>query len=174
MADNEPAPRTQPAALGGSETGPSTNEALVAATMKTADKRSRVSLPETAVLFGVLAVLVIFFSITSQFFLNSANLINILRTRGAHRDRGCAATLLLIGGQFDLSVGSAAAFVAMVTAIRCGDIRIPDHAWPAPVCRAPGRVGCGPPCRAAERRERHRLPHQRLDHHVGHPAILRG
>lgn len=100
-----------------SDSSATANEALVSATMKTADARSRVSLPETAVLFGVLAVLVIFFSITSQYFLNSANLINILQNSARIGIVACAATLLLISGQFDLSVGSAAAFVAMVTAI---------------------------------------------------------
>lgn len=117
MADEEPVPGIQAADAGRSETSTNADDALVAATMKTADARSRVSLPETAVLFGVLAVLVIFFSITSQYFLNSANLINILQNSARIGIVACAATLLLISGQFDLSVGSAAAFVAMVTAI---------------------------------------------------------
>lgn len=117
MPDDKPAPAIQPADVDLPQTGSSPNEASVAATMKTADARSRVSLPETAVLFGVLAVLVIFFSITSQYFLNSANLINILQNSARIGIVACAATLLLISGQFDLSVGSAAAFVAMVTAI---------------------------------------------------------
>ncbi|HYO43583.1 MAG TPA: ABC transporter permease [Candidatus Limnocylindrales bacterium] len=117
MADDKLSGGTERAAADPLETGSGTNEALVAATMKTADARSRVSLPETAVLFAVLAVLVIFFSITSQYFLNTANLINILQNVARIGIVACPATLLLIGGQFDLSVGSSSAFVAMVAAI---------------------------------------------------------
>ena len=61
MADDELSGGIQRAAADPLETGSSANEALVATTMKTADARKRVSLPETAVLFAVLAVLVIFF-----------------------------------------------------------------------------------------------------------------
>jgi ribose transport system permease protein len=116
VADDELSGGLERAAADPLETGSSANEALVAATMRTADKRSRVSLPETAVLFAVLAVLVIFFSITSQYFLNSANLINILQNTARIGIVACPATLLLISGQFDLSVGSAAAFVGIVVA----------------------------------------------------------
>ncbi len=117
MADDELSGGIQRAAADPSEPGSSSDETLVATTMKTAGVRARVSLPETAVLFAVLAVLVIFFSITSQYFLNSANLINILQNTARIGIVACPATLLLISGQFDLSVGSASAFVAMVTAI---------------------------------------------------------
>jgi ribose transport system permease protein len=117
MADDKVSGGIEPAAAARSETGSNSDKTLVAATFKTADARARVSLPETAVLFAVLAVLVIFFSITSQFFLNSANLINILQNTARIGIVACAATLLLISGQFDLSVGSASAFVAMVAAI---------------------------------------------------------
>ena len=116
MADDELSGGLERAAADPLETGSSANEALVAATMRTADKRSRVSLPETAVLFGVLAVMVIFFSITSQYFLNSANLINILQNTARIGIVACPATLLLISGQFDLSVGSTSAFVGIVVA----------------------------------------------------------
>jgi len=117
MPDEAPSGGRERAAADPLETGSGTSEALVAATMKTADKRSRVSLPETAVLFAVLAILVIFFSITSAYFLNTANLINILQNTARIGIVACPATLLLISGQFDLSVGSASAFVAMVAAI---------------------------------------------------------
>ena len=117
MADDELSGGTERAAPDPLETGSTTIEASVAATMRTADARRRVSLPETGVLFAVLAVLVIFFSITSQYFLNSANLINILQNTARIGIVACPATLLLISGQFDLSVGSSSAFVAMVVAI---------------------------------------------------------
>jgi ribose transport system permease protein len=117
MADDELSGGLQRAVADPLETGSSAGEAAVAATMKTADARKRVSLPETAVLFGALAVLVIFFSITSPYFLNTANLINILQNTARIGIVACPATLLMISGQVDLSVGSASAFVAMVAAI---------------------------------------------------------
>lgn len=117
MADDELSGGVERAASEPLETASSADEALIAATMKTADSRSRVSLPETAVLFAVLAVLVVFFSITSQYFLNSANLINILQNSARIGIVACPATLLLISGQFDLSVGSASAWVGIVVAI---------------------------------------------------------
>lgn len=117
MADDELSGGVERAAPEPLETASGADEALIAATMKTADSRSRVSLPETAVLFAVLAVLVVFFSITSQYFLNGANLINILQNSARIGIVACPATLLLISGQFDLSVGSASAWVGIVVAI---------------------------------------------------------
>jgi ribose transport system permease protein len=75
------------------------------------------SVPESAALIIVLAGLFIFFSITSPFFLNPDNLINILQNVAVVGIIACPATLLLIAGQFDLSVGSSAAFVGMLMAV---------------------------------------------------------
>lgn len=85
------------------------------------ERRSRVSIPETAALFVVLVVLFVFFSITSPFFLNEANIINIFQNVARIGIVACPATLLLISGQFDLSVGSTAGFVAMVMAVMAAD-----------------------------------------------------
>jgi ribose transport system permease protein len=115
LNDNEPAvpsPGLEVTAAGSSG-GPDP----VSSAFRTADSRRRVSLPETAVLFAVLVALVVFFSITSQYFLNSANLINILQNVARIGIVACPATLLLISGQFDLSVGSISAFIGTVTAI---------------------------------------------------------
>lgn len=98
-------------------TGAAGEEAGVPAPLVVADGRRRVSLPETAALFTVLLVLLVFFSITSPYFLNSANLINILQNVARIGIVACPATLLLISGQFDLSVGSLSAFTATVVAI---------------------------------------------------------
>ena len=81
------------------------------------DEHRRRAIPETAALFAVLVALIVFFSITSQFFLNTDNFINILQNVARIGIVACPATLLLISGQFDLSVGSTAAFAAMVMAI---------------------------------------------------------
>jgi len=99
------------------ETGSNTADALVADTFRKADARRRVSVPESAALLGVLVVLCVFFSITSQYFFNAANLVNILQNTARIGIVACPATLLLISGQFDLSVGSISAWVAMVMAI---------------------------------------------------------
>ena len=75
------------------------------------------SVPETAALIVVLAALFIYFSIASPFFLNSENLVNILQNVSVVGIIACPATLLLISGQFDLSVGSGVGFAAMVMAV---------------------------------------------------------
>jgi ribose transport system permease protein len=103
------------------ETGSGAAEAKVAPAIKPVDQRSRVSVPETAALFVVLVVLFIFFSITSPFFLNADNLINILQNVARIGIVACPATILLISGQFDLSVGSLAGFTAMAMAVAAAE-----------------------------------------------------
>jgi ribose transport system permease protein len=81
-------------------------------------KRGRgLSVPETGALMVVLAGLFIYFSIASQFFLNQENLINILQNVAVVGIIACPATLLLISGQFDLSVGSGVGFAGMLMAV---------------------------------------------------------
>ena len=75
------------------------------------------SVPETAALLLVLAALFVFFSIASPFFLNRENLINILQNVAVVGIIACPATLLLISGQFDLSVGSGVGFAGMLMAV---------------------------------------------------------
>lgn len=78
--------------------------------------RSRRRLPETAVLAVVLVALAIFFSTQSQFYLTPNNLLNILVSASVIGIIAAPATLLLVAGQFDLSVGSGAAFIGVVMA----------------------------------------------------------
>ena len=75
------------------------------------------SVPETAALIVVLVALFAFFSVTSPFFLQRDNLVNILQNVAVVGIIACPATLLLIAGQFDLSVGSAAGFAGMLMAV---------------------------------------------------------
>jgi ribose transport system permease protein len=65
----------------------------------------------------VLVALFVFFSIASPFFLNRENLINILQNVAVVGIIACPATLLLISGQFDLSVGSGVGFAGMLMAV---------------------------------------------------------
>ena len=84
----------------------------------TAAGRGRgLSVPETAALLLVLVALFVFFSIASPFFLNRENLINILQNVAVVGIIACPATLLLISGQFDLSVGSGVGFAGMLMAV---------------------------------------------------------
>jgi ribose transport system permease protein len=103
------------------ETGGSRNEADVGGSGRKVEARSRISLPETAALFVVLVGLFIFFAITSEFFFNSNNIINILQNVARAGIIACPATILLIAGQFDLSVASVAAFAAMAMAVFASD-----------------------------------------------------
>ena len=99
MTTQDPSPTPAPA--------PSTPAAPAAdVAVATIPAKGRgLSVPETAALVVVLATLFIFFSIASPFFLNSDNLINILQNVSVVGIIACPATLLLISGQFDLSVG---------------------------------------------------------------------
>jgi ribose transport system permease protein len=76
----------------------------------------RRQIPEVAALVVVLLVLGIFFSIASPYFLNYDNFVNIVTAAAVTGIIAAPATMLLIAGQFDLSVGSAAAFCGAVLA----------------------------------------------------------
>jgi ribose transport system permease protein len=73
-------------------------------------------IPESAALIVVLAALVIFFSIKTPYFFNTDNFINILIASSVVGIIACPATMLLIAGQFDLSVGGATALVGAMFA----------------------------------------------------------
>lgn len=89
-----------------------------AAPPKTESTRRRgLSVPETGALLVVLVALFVYFSLASKFFLNSENLVNILQNVAVVGIIACPATLLLISGQFDLSVGSGVGFAGMVMAV---------------------------------------------------------
>lgn len=79
-----------------------------------ARKRRRV--PETAALAVVLLLLMAFFTTRSEFFLTGDNLINVLFSAAVIGIVAAPATLLLVAGQFDLSVGSGAALIGVVMA----------------------------------------------------------
>jgi ribose transport system permease protein len=69
--------------------------------------------PET-MLGAVLAVLVIYFSVTSDVFFSPINLRNVLLSVSVMGILAAPATLLLISGNFDLSIASAAAMCGVV------------------------------------------------------------
>jgi ribose transport system permease protein len=91
---------------------------MVPETAVTGRRRRRV--PETAALIIFLLALCLFFAIRSPYFLNYDNFVNILTAAAVTGIIAAPATMLLIAGQFDLSVGSAAAFCGAVLASLAG------------------------------------------------------
>jgi len=88
-------------------------------------QRHRPSLPEAAALASVLIALAVFFSLTSPFFLGYDNLVNIATNVAIITIIAAPATLLLIAGQVDLSVGAGVAFVGVVMAWAAPQFGIP-------------------------------------------------
>ncbi len=121
MADEEQSDGVRRAAGEPLETGAGTGEMQLRDPL---EARRKVSIPETTALFLVLVGLLAFFSVAAPYFirdpsgnLTADNLINILQNAARIGIIACPATLLMISGQFDLSVGSIAAFTAMVMAL---------------------------------------------------------
>lgn len=81
------------------------------------NERRRRSLPERAALVGVLAVLIVMFSISSDVFLTTNNLLNVLTAIAVTGIIAIPATMLLVSAQVDLSVGSGAAFCGVCLAV---------------------------------------------------------
>lgn len=79
-------------------------------------RRRGLSVPETGALVVVLAVMVVFFAVQSEYFLTSLNIINILVSASVIGIIAAPATLLLVSGNFDLSVGSGVALIGVVMA----------------------------------------------------------
>ena len=77
---------------------------------------------QKAIILGILVLLVIIFTLLSSRFLSSRNLLNIARQTSYIIIAGCAVTFLMISGNFDLSIGSAAALtgVSMALMARAG------------------------------------------------------
>ena len=70
---------------------------------------------------GVLILLCIFFTIRSEFFFTSTNLVNVLVNGAVIGIIGSAMTLLLVARQVDVSVGSAIGFAGAVFAVFARD-----------------------------------------------------
>jgi ribose transport system permease protein len=81
-----------------------------------APDRRRQRVPEFAALLVVLIVLCVFFAIRSPYFLSGGNFVSILEAIAVTGIIAVPGTMLIIAGQFDLSVGSGAAFCGVVMA----------------------------------------------------------
>lgn len=84
------------------------------ATESVASKRRGRTVPELAALLVVLGALIVYFSVASEYFLSANNLLNILTAIAVTGVLAAPGTILMIGGQVDLSVGAAAALCGVV------------------------------------------------------------
>ena len=69
------------------------------------------------VIVGVLLVIMLALTVLSDRFLTIDNITNVLRQQVATVIAGCAVTLLMVSGNFDLSIGSIMAIAGSMTAI---------------------------------------------------------
>lgn len=77
---------------------------------------ARLRVPELAALLVFLIAEVVFFWVKSPFFMGYDNWLNILTNAAVIGIIAAPATMLLIAGQFDLSVGSGTAFIGVIMA----------------------------------------------------------
>lgn len=104
-----------------------------------AKPRTRRRVPETVALLVFLVAEIIFFSVKSPYFLNWDNWGNILTAVSITGVLAAAGTLLLVAGQFDLSVGSGVAFVGIVLVQTAPALGI----WPAIALSVVAGLGIG-------------------------------
>jgi ribose transport system permease protein len=94
-----------------------TADAMPEVVAAAAKKQRQWNIPDQAALIVVLIAEFVFFSIQSEFFFLYDNQINILQNVSVIGIIAAPATLLLVAGQVDLSVGSAAGFIGMTMAV---------------------------------------------------------
>jgi len=78
--------------------------------------KKRRKIPDTAPLIGVLILMMVYFTITSEYFFQVENFKNVLANAAVTGIVCIPSTFLIIAGQIDLSVGSAAAVSGMMLA----------------------------------------------------------
>ncbi|MCY3925354.1 MAG: ABC transporter permease [bacterium] len=113
--DERTVPTTAALFGGGEERGAEQAAGRVARIMGTRPKLGNIQ--ESLALILVLAGLIIFFAIKSEHFFTYANFVNMLQTMAPIGIIAMPATLLLVAGQVDLSVGSGAGIIGMMAAI---------------------------------------------------------
>jgi ribose transport system permease protein len=116
---------------------PAAGQALAAET----PRRRGFQVPEVAALVLFLAAELIFFGLKSPYFFERENWFNILTAIAIYGVLAAPATLLLVAGQFDLSVGSGVAFVAVMMAYVSGNQ--PPSQGQALILGVLAAIGCG-------------------------------
>ncbi len=81
------------------------------------DRWTNKSRLQNLVIVGILLLLMAVLSILRKEFLTLTNMTNVLRQTASVIIAGCAVTLLMIGGNFDLSIGSIMAIAGTMSAI---------------------------------------------------------
>jgi ribose transport system permease protein len=79
-------------------------------------------IPPIAAVIGMEAILIIWLALSSPFFLTVDNWLNILLAMSVLGILALPSTLLLVGGQLDLSIASNAAFCSMLFGLWFGDV----------------------------------------------------
>src|SRR5262245_48235271 len=97
------------------------------------------TIPEAGALVVVLIAMCLLFAVASPFFLSYDNIVNIATASAVIMMVAAPATLLLIGGQFDLSVGAGVAWVGVVVAWAAPEIGL----WPAAALGFLGAMSVG-------------------------------
>jgi len=121
--DDDLLTRDHPTPVAG-EPLPATPESWAMRTLRA--RTGNFQVPESAALIVVLAGLLIFFSVKSPVFFTNDNLINVLVEVATVGILACPATMLLVAGQFDLSVGSGIALTSTTFAY------LITHGWSTP------------------------------------------
>jgi ribose transport system permease protein len=85
--------------------------------MTTSAKASPIASPQKLWAFASLIVLLVFFSIASPNFLQTSNIIAILQATSVNGVLAIAATLVIITGGIDLSVGTLMTFCAVIAGV---------------------------------------------------------
>jgi ribose transport system permease protein len=120
-------------------TGPGATPAPGAAEAPGPLPRAWPSIPEAGALVVVLIAMCLLFALTSPYFLAYDNIVNIATASSVIMMVAAPATLLLIGGQFDLSVGAGVAWVGVIVAWSAPEIGI----WPAAALGFIGALSVG-------------------------------
>lgn len=92
--------------------------------MKTKSKIRRAGM-QNLVILGVLLLIMIILTILSRDFLTAKNLLNVVQQNVSVIIAGCAVTMLMVSGNFDLSIGSIMALSGTLSAVFVSSFKIP-------------------------------------------------
>ncbi|MGV8950942.1 MAG: ABC transporter permease [Cypionkella sp.] len=90
---------------------------MTASTATAPVKKSRAGMQQKLLAFASLIVLLVFFSLASDKFLATGNVIGILQATSVNGVLAVAATLVIITGGIDLSVGTLMTFCAVIAGV---------------------------------------------------------
>jgi ribose transport system permease protein len=92
--------------------------------MKTTRRIRRAGM-QNLVIVGVLLLIMIILTILSRDFLTAKNLLNVVQQNVSVIIAGCAVTMLMVSGNFDLSIGSIMALSGTLSAVFVSSFKIP-------------------------------------------------